>query len=175
MQLNHQIYTYIGVIKTMTIVAFFEKLNKLNFQGVEKQLISSNKWTAEKTQVAISRYKLFLYLKSLYPAVGLVPTPEIDAVWHAHIEVNLLQYIHDSNYLFGYTLNHLSTVGQTEEILQLHQQAFTTTKALFEKVFGRGVLEPKSVHIAACADIPFDTTPAVCADLITPNPSYVGY
>ena len=107
----------------MKIVAFWDKLNHLNLQTVAYRLMSSKGWTTEKTQLAISRYKLFLYLKSVYPATGLVPTSEIDAVWHAHIEVNLLQYIHDTNYLFGYTLNHLAAVNETEDMRHIYAQA----------------------------------------------------
>ncbi|MDY6898298.1 MAG: glycine-rich domain-containing protein-like [Cyanobacteriota bacterium] len=138
--------------------------------------MSSKGWTTEKTQLAISRYKLFLYLKSVYPATGLVPTSEIDAVWHAHIEVNLLQYIHDTNYLFGYTLNHLAAVDETEDTHQIFVQASNKTTALFEQVFGTGVLEYTSIQTAACADIPIDTSPAACADLpINNNALFVNW
>lgn len=154
----------------MKIITFWDKLNNLSLERVAYKLMSSKGWTPEKTQVAINRYKLFLYLKSVYPATELVPTSEMDAVWHAHIQVNLLQYINDTNYLFGYTLNHLSAVNETKEIRQTYAQAFNKTTALFEQIFGAGVLEHTSLHIAACADLPIDTNPGACADLpIIPN------
>jgi hypothetical protein len=154
----------------MKIVAFWDKLNNLNLETVADKLMFSQGWTPEKTQVAINRYKLFLYLKSVYPATALVPTSEIDAVWHAHFLVNLQQYINDTNYLFGYTLNHISTVNETEEVRQIHGQASNKTTALFEQVFGAGVLEYTSLQTAACADLPIGTNPAACADLpIIPN------
>ncbi|MEM6754909.1 MAG: glycine-rich domain-containing protein-like [Cyanobacteria bacterium P01_C01_bin.38] len=153
----------------MRIVTFWDKLNNLSLEMVGYKLMSSKGWTPEKTQVAINRYKLFLYLKSVYPATALVPTLEIDAVWHAHFEVNLQQYINDTNYLFGYTLNHTSNVNETEEMRQIYGQAFNKTTALFEQIFGIGVLDT-SLQIAGCADIPIDTNPAPCADLpIVPN------
>ena len=49
----------------MNIVTFFDRVNNLDLRAVEKKLISSTGWTLEKTQVAISRYKLFLYIKSV--------------------------------------------------------------------------------------------------------------
>lgn len=154
----------------MKIVAFWDKLNNLSLQTVAYKLMFSKGWTFEKTQVAINRYKLFLYLKSVYPAMALVPTLEIDAVWHAHFEVNLQQYINDTNYLFGYTLNHISAVNETEEMRQIYGQASNKTTALFEQIFGMGVLEHTSLQTAGCADIPIDTNPAACADLpIVPN------
>lgn len=159
----------------MKIVAFFDRVNNLDLRAVEKQLISSKGWTVEKTQVAINRYKLFLYIKSVYPTAIMVPTQEIDAVWHAHIEVNLLNYIQDCDYLFGYILNHCSAVGseKNEKTLQIYEQAFSLTKALFEEFFGVGILENTSSHIAACADIPIDTNPAPCTFLpISTNTAY---
>ena len=156
----------------MKIVAFFDRVNNLDLQAVEKQLISSNKWTVEQTQVAINRYKLFLYLQSLYPSTMLVPTQEIDAVWHAHIEVNLLNYVRDSLYLFGYILNHCSTIGceQNEETHQIHKQAFSKTTALFAEFFGIDILQNTSIHPACCADIPFHNHLAPCTDIpINPN------
>ena len=159
----------------MNIVTFFDRVNNLDLRAVEKKLISSTGWTLEKTQVAISRYKLFLYIKSVYPTAILVPTQEIDAVWHTHIEVNLLKYIQDSDYLFGYILNHSSAVDgeQNEKTLQIYEQAFSLTKALFEEFFGVGILENTSSNIAACADIPIDSNPAPCTFLpINANTAY---
>ena len=159
----------------MNIVTFFDRVNNLDLRAVVKKLISSTGWTLEKTQVAISRYKLFLYIKSVYPTAILVPTQEIDAVWHTHIEVNLLKYIQDSDYLFGYILNHCSADDgeQNEKTLQIYQQAFSLTKALFEEFFGVGILENTSSNIAACADIPIDTNPAPCTFLpINANTAY---
>ncbi len=154
----------------MKMILFWDKLNKLNLERVAYKLMHSKGWTTEKTQVAINRYKLFLYVKSVYPATALVPTSEIDAVWHAHIEVNLHQYIHDTNYLFGYTLNHISAVNETEEMRDIYVQASNNTTALFEQIFGAGVLEYTSLQTAACADIAIDSNPAPCADLpIVPN------
>ncbi len=138
----------------MKTIAFRDKLNNLSLETVAYKLMFSQGWTPEKTQVAINRYKLFLYLKSVYPATPLVPTSEIDAVWHAHIQVNLHQYIHDTNYLFGYTLNHLSAVNETEEMRQFYGEASNKTTALFENIFGAGVLEYTSIQTAACADLP---------------------
>ncbi|MBE9212428.1 hypothetical protein IQ247_06835 [Plectonema cf. radiosum LEGE 06105] len=151
----------------MRIITFFDKVNNLDLQAIQNKLMFEYEWTAEKTQAVINHYKLFLYLKSIYPAAGLVPTQEIDAVWHAHMEVNLLKYIQDCDYLFGYLLNHCSAVDNeiNQEIHQIHKQAFNTTKALFENIFGVGVLENTSIHVAACADLPLNTNPAACADL----------
>lgn len=156
----------------MKIVTFWDKLNNLNLQRVAYKLMSSKGWTAQKTQMAINRYKLFLCLKSFYPAAILVPTQEIDAVWHTHIEVNLLKYTQDCDFLFGYLLNHCSAIEQeqNQETHQIYEQAFSTTKALFEEFFGLSILDNTSLHAAACADIPIDTNPAPCADLpISPN------
>ncbi|MEO1433292.1 MAG: hypothetical protein AAFS12_10345 [Cyanobacteria bacterium J06632_19] len=154
----------------MQIVTFFDRVNKLDLEMVAKTTMFKHGWTIERTQVAINHYKLFLYLKSVYPAKGLVPTPEIDTIWHEHIMSNVIKYNQDCEYLFGYVLNHCFAVNETEQMRQIHQQAFSTTQALFEEFFGLNILEYTSLQTAACADIPIDTNPAACADLaILPN------
>ncbi len=153
----------------MKIVTFFNRVNNLDLQAVANKLMRSKGWTLEQTQLAINRYKLFLYIKYVHPATGLVPTKEIDDVWHTHIHVNLLKYNRDCEYIFGYILNHVDS-GEDEQTLQIYGKAFNITKALFENTFGAGVLEHTSFQTAACADIPIDTNPAACADLpIVPN------
>ena len=105
----------------------------------------------------------------------LVPTQEIDAVWHAHIEVNLLKYIQDCDFLFGYLLNHCSAIElqQNQETYLIYEQAFGTTKVLFEEFFGLSISENTSLR-AACADIPIDNNPAACADLPINNNILLG-
>jgi hypothetical protein len=86
------------------------------------------KTTAAKafTNDELHSYYGFLFLSFQYPDHHLIPTPEIDAVLHAHV-VNPC-FIQDCQKLFGDRERvHVSGV--------VNQEAFQKTKALFEKMF----------------------------------------
>lgn len=150
----------------MKIIDFFDKANNLDLKVVEKQL-SSKGWTNIQIQLGVSRYKCFLYLKSLYPEMPLVPTLQIDIVWHTHILSNVIKYTQDSNYLLGYILNHCSAISeeQNKETHKICGQAFNTTKIAFEQHFGINISENISSHVTGCTDIPINIKPAACADI----------
>ncbi len=149
------------------ITTFLDKLNSLNLQSVANKLISSeygHAWTIQQTNIAINRYKMFLYLQFIFPDMELVPTKEIDEVWHAHILVDTSVYIKDCQNLFGYILHHRFTVQEITVQEQVSCQdanqksAFDTTKILFEQLFGLGVLGNTEIAVAPCVDLPIRRT-----------------
>lgn len=85
--------------------AFLQKLKQLETRSLVHYLIRVHGWTIEQAVSAILNYLLFLYLTHLYPHVLLVPTAEIDAVWHCHI-LHTQKYQEDCQFLFGYYLDH---------------------------------------------------------------------
>ena len=132
---------------------FWEKLESLNFQAVENELFSKG-WSSKDIKLSIHYYKLFLYIKSIHPETILIPPPIIDVVWHTHILVNISQYTKDCEYLFGYLLNHCSTVGFNEEHQPTLEKAFRKTKGFF-KEFGIDFLEQEYTYDdIACVDLP---------------------
>jgi hypothetical protein len=140
---------------------FLYKLDNLDLQRVaRKQMSKSNGsgWTLQQTEVAIARYKMFLYLHFLFPTTQLVPTKEVDEVWHAHI-LDTRRYDDDCKNLFGYFLHHSSDEMQTQN----QDTAFALTQELFEKFFGVVILE--EIQAAACVSLPV----SACATL--PQPS----
>ena len=89
-------------------LACLEKLNSLNLWPIVAYLTDSKKgcgWTLEQAFRAIGRYKTFLFISYLYPQTLLVPTPEIDRVWHVHI-LHTRQYRQDCQMLFGRFIDH---------------------------------------------------------------------
>ncbi len=128
---------------------FYHKLSSLTLERVANQLLNNpeQKRTRQEIEVAIARYKMFLYIQYLYPHLQLVPTQEIDEVWHVHILLNTFKYIQDCQGLFGRIIHHAS-------ITELPQQESKTltlarTQALFELHFGKDSLTKKS-QSAAC-------------------------
>jgi hypothetical protein len=146
----------------MRNINFASKLNNLDLRSLTNHLMSSShegyNWNIEQTETAIARYKMFLWLQFLFPNTGLVPTPEIDRVWHTHILQDTYRYQQDCLDLYGYFLHHRSHTTAIDE----HQQtAFTLTKTLFEQVFGIGTLSDiNDNHQGACI-----TLQAACVTL----------
>ncbi len=145
----------------MNIYTFADKLEKIDLQLVADKLMSSEYgygWNIEKTQLAIKRYKKFLTLQYLYPNFELVPSKEIDAVWHEHILVNTYQYIQDCHYLFGYLLHHRWTDSKKDIVeSQKVRRAFITTKQLFMVIFAEDIFGETNFEAAPCVDLPISS------------------
>jgi hypothetical protein len=151
-------------METMIINNFVDKLDSLNLAAVAQKLMSKkngNGWTEEQTQAAIARYKMFLTLHFIFPERSLVPTQEIDEVWHNHILLNTEQYFQDCQHLFGHFLHHCSVDEVDETDSQQQDAAFATTRNLFEEVFGIGALGDTNSPAAACLSLPIHSSPSL--------------
>ena len=124
--------------------SFVRKLQDLDWGPIAYKLIypeSGQGWTQEQTKRAISRYIIFLTLKHLYPNVGIVPTQEIDQVWHTHI-LDTAKYAQECQQVFGYFLHHFPYMGMRGETDRKNwQSAFAQTKSLFAEHFGVSMAE----------------------------------
>ncbi len=146
----------------MSTITFLSQLNSLDLQPVARKLMSSSdeyRWTEQQLEIAILRYKMFLYVKYHYSHLKLVPTKEIDEVWHAHILVDTERYMQDCQNLYGYILHHRDGSSTDEIPSQNQETAFAVTQNLFEELFGAGVLvvnsqTASSLQISACMTLP---------------------
>src|SRR5919202_2888806 len=118
---------------------FSSKLQELDLEPIKNQLMQSG-WTRQQTTWAINRYKMFLSVIYLNPHTPLVPTQEIDFVWHCHI-LHTRKYYQDCQMLFGRFIHHEpdSLQGRQADQLSL-DAAFAQTTALFEYYFPQVVL-----------------------------------
>ena len=119
-----------------TLVLF--KLNSLDWEPIAYKLMypeSGKGWTKEQAARAIARYIMFLSLKYLHPHAKIVPTQEIDRVWHTHI-LDTCKYAEDCDKVFGYFLHHFPYFGlRGEEDQQNLQGSFAQTQSLFQEHF----------------------------------------
>jgi len=131
-------------------LACLKKLRALDLSIVAADLMHSEngyRWTRRQAFLAIDRYKAFLFVSYLYPEVLLVPTQEIDRVWHCHI-LHTRKYRQDCEMLFGYFIDHepesescdesssedLDAVfAQTQALLALFEQYFNTEQLLADR------------------------------------------
>jgi len=104
-------------------------------------------WLWQDQASAIVKYALFLYLAQMYPHHQLVPTTEIDEVWHLHL-LNTEKYLSDCEYLLGYYLHHKPFFGLYNNFekrqLQIHRDA---TINLFITHFHLNPLLIKNINV----------------------------
>ncbi len=122
---------------------FLKKLKNLDLTPIADQLMNpaqGNGWTKEKTTQALLRYMMFLCLIYLYPQQKIVPTVEIDRVWHHHI-LDTSKYAADCEMLFGRFIHHFPYFGQRgESDRQQWQTAFSQSQMLFQQHFDIDIL-----------------------------------
>ncbi len=127
-------------VRTAQSQPFLQKLKELDLETIAYQLMQSG-WTCEQTRCAIRRYKLFLSLVHLHPHTRLVPTQDIDRVWHCHI-LHTRKYRQDCQMLFGRFIDHEPDLPLCGEVDQLSlDTAFAKTQALLFQYFGEAALE----------------------------------
>ena len=113
---------------------FFQKLKELDLEPIAHQLMQDG-WTRQQATWAISRYLMFLFLVYLHPQMRLVPTQEIDRVWHYHI-LHTRKYFQDCQLLFGRFIHHEPDSLQGRQGDQRSSDAtFAESQALFEYYF----------------------------------------
>jgi len=108
----------------------FERLKHKNTQGDEAIL------TPEEWNISEREYRRFLALKVIHPDTALVPSKQVDAIWHAHI-LDTRAYREDCQAMFGRFMDHYPYFGiNGEEDYKMLQEAFFETIDLYEAQFG---------------------------------------
>jgi hypothetical protein len=83
----------------------------------------------------INEYYKFLLLKDDGKLLPLVPTYQIDLMWHTHILINCRQYIEDCTCIRGGPLHHDDSLNDRTPGAKL-DQAFVATSNLWKKTYG---------------------------------------
>lgn len=84
----------------------------------------------------IARYRCFLKLCVLHPAVAIVPTRQLDRVWHAHM-LDTAKYRADCDHVLGRFLDHFPYAGLRGEVdRRAWREAFAETRRLFHAHLG---------------------------------------
>jgi hypothetical protein len=92
-------------------------------------------WTIEKADVLIEQYRQFLVLTQLYPEESVVPSKEIDKVWHTHI-LDTAKYRDDCQTAFGKFIDHFPYFGLRGELDAKNlQKSYDKTRDLFRQNF----------------------------------------
>lgn len=93
-------------------------------------------WDEERVARALFEYKQFLALMYWYPEAPLVPSEDIDDVWHTHV-LHTARYHADCKTIFGRFQDHSPAGGDAAVDLQDQDTSDRDqTQQLFEEAFG---------------------------------------
>jgi hypothetical protein len=81
-------------------------LEKLDLETIKMRLVSKKDWTKEKADRIEILYKNYLASAAINQNVKLVPSSEVDDMWHEHI-LDTRKYMKDCQEILGYYLHHV--------------------------------------------------------------------
>lgn len=109
-------------------------------------------WSLEKADEMVARYRQFLELALIYPDKSIVPTKDIDEVWHTHI-LDTAKYREDCNKIFGRPLDHFPYFGiRGEEDEKQLKNAFQEAVELLMLHFGVRLLKSQIACGTSCGE-----------------------
>ncbi|MEO0645989.1 MAG: glycine-rich domain-containing protein-like [Cyanobacteria bacterium J06650_10] len=119
---------------------FLAKLSATDFGPIAFKLMNPEEgepWSLTRATQAIEQYRRFLFLSKHYPNHRIVPSREVDQVWHMHI-LDTAKYREDCDTLFGKFMDHwpyfgMKDAAEREEL----NEAFSDTQTLMEAHFGK--------------------------------------
>lgn len=141
------------------------QVSLLDFQRLKHKYTASSEaqMSVEAWERAELEYRRFLTLKCLYPAVALVPSKQIDEIWHAHI-LDTRAYREDCHQVFGRFIDHYPYFGiYGEDDYQNLKNSFAHTVALYEKHFGAYPGGGTEAQAMRCGDDHACHAPTSCA------------
>ena len=124
---------------TVKKVGEFDLFGSAKKQASSLSLFSSNEFEDEGfLRKAVDRYHKFLILRSKFKEKLLVPTTDMDLMWHTHILSRMENYNKDCTAIIGETLHHNDPMA--DEMLTVLQD---DTKRLWEETFGEPYSLPR--------------------------------
>lgn len=127
----------------MTKDEFLNKTNSLDFEWIAKEITKKDpniarQWSEEGVSDAIEQYKKFMYLLYKYqslPDKKLVPSVEVDEIWHHHI-LDTRKYEKDCMNVYGYFMHHFPYFGmRSDEDFKDLNKSFASTQELYFEEF----------------------------------------
>ncbi|HLP43910.1 MAG TPA: glycine-rich domain-containing protein-like [Candidatus Nanoarchaeia archaeon] len=85
-------------------------IQSLDLSKIINKVKEKQGWTDEQATDAECKYRQYLYMGLKYEGVSLVPSKDIDEVWHAHI-LDTKKYMVDCQAIFGRFIHHVPNYG----------------------------------------------------------------
>lgn len=111
----------------------------IDLSMVKRKLMDAQEgpgWTAAYVEVVEVRYRRFLEMVLKHPERSIVPTHDIDEMWHAHI-LDTRAYAQDCEAVFGYFVHHypyfgMNGVADYDDLVS----SFSATEELYLGTYG---------------------------------------
>ncbi len=133
MEYKNEVIATAGVPAPLT-GAFAEFSRQLDLDSVIYKLLKEKNWELGRAREAEHNYKAFLFL--IGQGHHLVPTADIDEMWHMHI-LDTQKYMVDCATHFGEFIHHYPFMGLEDDADAAYAQSvFDQTRALFEAGLG---------------------------------------
>lgn len=117
---------------------------------------------------AVTRYRMYLYLKRKHKEKFLVPCYDMDLIWHTH-QVHPFEYQKDTTSVLGFVLKHDDSVNDRSEGSKLNTSDDETRK-LWAETFGVAFARPGSMFRGNPPQSRlFDLTPRYQKALLAPK------
>ncbi len=128
------------VTEQVSVEARLGRVDRLDLEPIVYKLTHADPGERELTLAeadqAVALYRCFLKLCALCPGTPIVPTRQLDRVWHAHM-LDTAKYRADCDDVFGRFVDHFPYAGLRGEADQESWRAdFERTRRLFAAHFG---------------------------------------
>ena len=147
---------------TVSIEEKLRRVDELDLGPIAFKLVhpepDAEGMSVAEAERAVMKYRRFLKLIVMYPDQAIVPSKEIDEVWHTHI-LDTLKYPEDCEKVFGFFLHHFPYLGtRGEDDKQGWLGSFETTCSLYKEHFG----EELQAFSPAATQLPAGTCTGPC-------------
>ncbi len=93
----------------------------------------------------MTRYKMMLTLMKHHPNTFIVPTYDIDAIWHTHLAFPC-QYLSDCRRIAGRAIHHDDDAGQDRSPASFLSSSAAKTERLWQATFGSAWRKEGAMH-----------------------------
>lgn len=124
----------------LTIVERLRRADELDLEPIVFKLMhpepGEEALSLAEADQAVALYRCFLKLCVLCPGTAIVPTRQLDHVWHTHM-LDTAKYRADCDHVFGRFMDHFPYAGlRGEADRRAWRDDFAATRRLFREHFG---------------------------------------
>ena len=125
------------------------RVQALDLKHVMARVMKEQGWSESKSYEAEAQYRAFLVVAFSNPGIRLVPSFEIDEVWHSHI-LHTRDYASDCDSVFGGYLHH-NPRALDDLDMALHRDQFENMKRLLAEELHNDTYASVSIRFESMA------------------------
>jgi len=121
-------------IATSSFQELVERVSRIDFGRIKEKFINGSdglSWSLSKYDIAEQNYRQFLVINALYLMELLVPSADVDEIWHMHI-LDTQAYLRDCHEALGFFLHHVPAQSGDK---RRHEESFQRTQILQHRHF----------------------------------------